>query len=482
MQGRLRELQVRPLREQVRQVPLRPPRQGRLRLRLQGRRNDRLLLRLLLDRQRRLQLREIASINGLRRTFVESRTKSSRVLVGAALLCAASALGFQGDSEAARKAGLDPAKLSAIRVKMQEFVDQSQAAGIVTLVGRRGQLAHLDAVGFRDLESKDPMRPDTIFRIASMTKPVTAIGIQMLEEEGRLSIEDSVEKHLPEFKGQMLVKSKTPQETTLVKPSRPITIRDLLTHTSGLPGGPPIGLSDLYAKRHRTLAEAAIAYSQMPLQFEPGTKWSYCNAGIDTLGRIIEVLSGKSYEAFLDERLFKPLGMKDTFFYPTAERLKRAAKIYKKAATGLAPSENFIGDPIDGKFPLPAGGLYSTAADLAKLYQMMLNRGSLEGRRYLTEASVERMTKNHTGELRAGFTDGIVMGLGWQIVGMPTGVTEMLSPGAYGHGGAFGTQAWLDPKKEMYFVLLVQRSGFPNGDASDLRKSLQALAVAAITN
>ncbi len=381
-----------------------------------------------------------------------------------------------------QQSGLDPAKLAAIRTRMQDYVDQNQAAGLVTLVGRRGQVAHLEAVGFRDLEAKDPMRTDTIFRIASMTKPITAIAIQMLEEEGKLSIEDPVEKLLPEFKGQMRVKSKSAQETVLVKPPRPITVRDLLTHTSGLPGGPPPGLSDLYSKRHRTLAEAAIAYSQMPLQFEPGTKWAYCNAGIDTLGRIVEVVSGKSYEAFLQERLFTPLGMKDSFFYPTAERLAKVAKIYKKAGNGLAPSDNFLGDPIDGKFPLPAGGLYSTAGDQAKLYQMMINRGQHDGRRYLSEASVEKMTKNHTGDLRAGFTDGIVMGLGWQIVGTPTGVTSTLSPGTYGHGGAFGTQGWLDPKKEMFFVLMVQRSGFPNGDASDLRKSLQELAVAALTD
>jgi CubicO group peptidase (beta-lactamase class C family) len=397
-----------------------------------------------------------------------------RLLLWAALgACAA-------PPESGPPSGLDPAKLALIRQRMQDHVSHHEASGIVTLVGRRGHIAHLEAVGVRDLESKDPMRTDTIFRIASMTKPVTAIAIEMLEEEGKLSIEDPVEKHLPEFKGQMLQKSKTAVETVLVRPPRPITLRDLLTHTSGLPGGPPPGLSDLYAKRNRTLAEAVIAYSQMPLQFEPGTKWAYCNAGLDTLGRIVEVASGRSFEAFLQERLFTPLGMKDTFFYPTADRLVRVAKVYKKAGDGLAFTESFLGDPVDGKFPLPAGGLYSTASDLAKLYQMMLNLGTLDGRRYLAQASVEKMTRNHTGDLRAGFTDGIVMGLGWQVVGVPSGVTAMLSPGSYGHGGALGTQAWLDPKKEMYCVLLVQRTGFPDGDASVLRKSLQELAVAAI--
>jgi CubicO group peptidase (beta-lactamase class C family) len=313
-----------------------------------------------------------------------------------------------------------------------------------------------------------------------MTKPVTAMGILMLEEEGKLSIEDPVEKHLPEFRGQQLVTKKEGATVTLAKPARPITLKDLLTHTSGLRGGTPPGFGDLYAKRNRTLAEATIAISQWPLEFEPGSKWSYCNTGIDTLGRVIEVCSGKSYEDFLDERLFRPLGMKDTFFYPTEAQRSRVATLYKKDKDGLARSENFIGDAVGGRFPLPAGGMFSTAPDMLKLYQMVLDRGVAGGRRYLSETSIAKMTQNHTGALRAGFTDGVQMGLGWQRVGTPTGVTEMLSPGTYGHGGAFGTQGWIDPAKEMIFILMVQRAGFPNGDASDLRKSLQSIAVAAI--
>lgn len=369
---------------------------------------------------------------------------------------------------------------SKIRAEFQGYVDRHQTAGTVTLVARRGKVMSLEAVGWQDIEAKTPMKADTIFQIASMTKPVTAIGIQMLEEEGKLSVEDAVEKHLPEFRGQQIILKKEGSTLTLGKPSRPITIKDLLTHTSGLRGGTPPGFADLYAKRNRTLAEATIAISQWPLEYEPGTKWAYCNTGIDTLGRIIEVCSGKSYEAFLEERLFKPLGMKDTFFYPTPEQKARVATLYKKDKDGLARSENFLGDAVGGKFPLPAGGMFSTAPDMLKLYQMMLRKGEADGKRYLTEASVEKMTRNHTGDLRAGFTDGVVMGLGWQLVGTPVGVTEMLSPGTYGHGGAFGTQGWIDPKKEMIFILMVQRSGFPNGDASDLRKSLQTLAVAAI--
>ncbi|HLY10217.1 MAG TPA: serine hydrolase domain-containing protein [Planctomycetota bacterium] len=380
----------------------------------------------------------------------------------------------------APESGAAPTGIPGLKAEFQSYVDRHQTAGTVTLVAWKGKVLSLDAVGWQDIEAKLPMRTDSIFQIASMTKPVTAMGILMLEEAGRLSIEDPVEKHLPEFRGQQLITKKEGATITLGKPSRPITIRDLLTHTSGLRGSSPPGFGDLYAKRNRTLAEATIAISQWPLEFEPGSKWAYCNSGMDTLGRIIEVCSGTSYEAFLGERLFQPLGMKDTFFYPNDSRRARVAALYKKDKEGIARSENMLGDAVGGRFPLPAGGLFSTAPDLFKLYQMVLDRGSADGRRYLSEASVAKMTQNHTGDLKAGFTDGVQMGLGWQLVGTPTGVTEMLSPGTYGHGGAFGTQGWIDPKKEMIFILMVQRTGFPNGDASDLRKSLQSTAVSAI--
>jgi len=373
-----------------------------------------------------------------------------------------------------------PAGIPALKREFQGYVDRHQTAGTVTLVARRGKVLSLDAVGWQDLEAKIPMRPDSIFQIASMTKPVTAMGILMLEEEGRLSIEDPVEKHLPEFRGQQLVLKREGASVTLGKPARPITIRDLLTHTSGLRGSSPPGFGDLYARRNRTLAEATIAISQWPLEFELGSRWSYCNTGIDTLGRIIEVCSGRSYEDFLAERIFRPLGMKDTFFYPSEAQRARIATLYKKDKDGLARSENFLGDAVGGRFPLPAGGMFSTAPDLFRFYQMVLDGGTAGGRRFLSEAGVAKMLRNHTGDLKAGFTDGVQMGLGWQLVGTPTGVTEMLSPGTYGHGGAFGTQGWVDPKRQMIFILMVQRAGFPNGDASDLRKSLQSIAVEAV--
>ena len=375
----------------------------------------------------------------------------------------------------------DKTKLAGIRARMQQFVDQKLIAGAVTLVGTHDQVLSLETVGSQNLDSATPMRPDTLFRIASMTKPITATGIMILVDEGKLSIDDPVEKHLPEFRGQMLVAGRSKDMTTLKKPARPISVRDLLTHTSGLPGMPPPGLAELYGKRNHTLAEAVLAYSQRPLEFEPGSKWSYCNTGIDTLGRIIEVLSGQSYEAFLKQRIFDPLGMSDTTFYPTAEQLKRTAMTYDRKKDELKPVVNsIIGPPQGAQYPIPAGGLYSTAGDLAKLYQMMLRRGAGGDRQILSEAGVQTMTQVQTGELKAGFTDGMGFGLGWGVVRKPAGVTAMLSPGSYGHGGAFGTQAWIDPHKDMFVVLLIQRVGLPNSDASEMRKELQRIAFSAV--
>lgn len=378
------------------------------------------------------------------------------------------------------KAGLDPAKIAALRAKMQEFVEQGVVSGSVTLVGRKGHVGSLEAVGHADLEEKVPMKADTIFRIASMTKPITAIAILMLEDEGKLSTEDPVEKHLPEFKGQMLVQEKTADRVVLVKPPRPITLRDLLTHTSGLPGSPPPGIGDLYSKRHKSLAEAVMAFSQRPLDFPPGSKWSYCNTGIDTLGRVVEVCSGKSFEAFLEERLFAPLGMKDSFFYPPEDKHGRIAGLYKQEKGKLVKVPSFIGDVAKGRYPIPAGGLYSTAGDIAKVCQMMLNRGESGGKRYLSEAAVERMTKNQMGEIGGGFVKGMCFGFGWAVVREPQGITETLSAGSYGHGGAFGTQYWIDPGKKMYFILMIQRTGLPNADGSELRRALQSIAAAAV--
>jgi len=223
---------------------------------------------------------------------------------------------------------------------------------------------------------------------------------------------------------------------------------------------------------------------QQPLQFPPGSKWSYSNAGINTLGRIVEVVSGQSYADFVEQRIFKPLKMRDTTFWPTASQAKRLAKSYQPGKDGrLEPVEIFF---IKGKLEdrtrtaYPAGGLFSTAADLSRFYQMALNKGVLDGKRILTEPGARMMTRTQTGDIKTGFTEGMSFGFGFAVVKEPQGVTSMLSPGTFGHGGAYGTQGWIDPNKDMVFVLMIQRAKLPNADASDVRKAFQEAAVGAM--
>jgi len=382
-----------------------------------------------------------------------------------------------------RAAEFDAEKLQKITGAMQKYVDDRVVAGVVVEVGSKSGTAFRASLGYSNVEEKRAIGADSLFRIASMTKPITAMGLMLLAEEGKLSIDDPVEKHLPVFKGQLLIASRDEQAktTTLKKPSRPITLRDLASHTSGLPGGFPEGISDLYFQRQLTLAEAVCVSSQRPLEFEPGSKWAYCNAGIDTLGRVIEVVSGQSYESFLAQRIFEPLGMKDTTFYPTDEQLQRLAGLYGSKDGQLVPiGYQLLGPTRGAKHPIPAGGLYSTAGDLAKLYRVLLNRGTLDGRKIISEQSLAEMTRVQTGDLKTGFTDGMGFGLGFAVTRKPEGVHSMLSAGTFGHGGAFGTQGWIDPHQDLYVILLIQRVGLPNADGSDIRRDLQKLAVEAL--
>src|SRR5438132_10006115 len=229
-----------------------------------------------------------------------------------------------GERRDTGKTGMDADRLAKIPARMKAFVDQGTIAGCVTLVARHGAVASLEAVGFTDLDRKKPMRSDAIFQIHSMTKPVTATGIMLLMEEGKLSLGDPVEKHLPEFRGMWVIESQDAGKTRLLRrPARAITIRDLLTHTSGMSLNPPPGIGELHGALHNTLAEAVGFFSQQPLEFEPGSKWQYSNTGMATAGRIIEVLSGMPYEKFVEVRIFRSLGMKDSYIYPPPEKYDR---------------------------------------------------------------------------------------------------------------------------------------------------------------
>lgn len=383
------------------------------------------------------------------------------------------------------KAGMDPERLAKIPIRMKAFVDQGTVAGVVTLVARHGVVASLDAVGYQDLETKKPMKTDSIFQIMSMTKPVVAVAIMMLVEEGKVAVSDPVERHLPEFRGLWMNTSKPgEQERRQVRPPRAITLRDLLTHTSGMIGNPPEGIRELYSKMHLTLAEAVTIYSQQPLDFEPGTKWQYSNPGIATLGRVIEVASGQPFEKFLSERIFQPLGMKDSFVFVPQDKIDRIAMVYKRVDGKLQRSGSDIlgGDPSQyrrgSKYSAPEFGMYSTASDLVALYQMMLNGGTYNSKRLLSRASVNLMTTLHTGSIEpAGHSTGMGYGLAWTVVRDPLGTLQLQSEGSYGHGGAFGTQGWIDPQKDMVGVFLIQRSAGGAPDESNVFKAMAAAAI-----
>lgn len=347
---------------------------------------------------------------------------------------------------------------------MQKFVDTGKLSGAVTLVADERNVLHLSAIGLRDIEKRLPMETDTIFWIASMTKLITATAILMLQDQKKLSVSDPVSKYVPEFS-----KLKTPNG----KPAN-ITLWHLLTHTSGLAESPREE-----AVKAKNLAELMPTFWSLPLKFDPGSQWDYCQSSINTLGRIVEIVSGQSYEQFLQQRLFDPLGMPDTTFYPSPQQINRLAVSYRMTDGRLVPSEIILlfgrlGDR--SHYPAANGGLFSTASDYCRFCQMLLNGGELDGKKYLTPASIKEMTRNQTGKIKAGFIPGSAWGLGFGIVMQPIGTTETLSASTYGHGGAYGTQAWIDPVKNRIHILMIQRADVGNADDSEFRREFHNAA------
>jgi len=344
---------------------------------------------------------------------------------------------------------------------LQPFVDNHTLAGAVVLVASTNRVLALEAVGYADIAAKRPMRTDALFWIASQSKPMTAAALMMLVDEGKVKLDDPVEKYLPEFKGQWLKAEGDAEHLLLKRPAHPITVRNVLSHTSGLPFSSPIEEPTLDGL---PLAARVRSYAMLPLEFEPDTKYSYSNAGINTAGRIIEVVSGMPYEQFMDQRLFKPLGMKDTTFWPDSKQVRRLAKSYKPNAAKNGLEETTITQlryPLTDRTrePMPAGGLFSTAADVARFCQMMLNRGELDGRRYLSEAAVAQMTTRQTPD-----TVKEKYGLGLSI-----------GDGEFGHGGAYATNMTIDTQHGLVFVWMVQHAGFP-GDGEKSRDAFMQAA------
>jgi CubicO group peptidase (beta-lactamase class C family) len=368
-------------------------------------------------------------------------------------------------------------KLPGVGAAIEDMVAKREIAGAVTVVLDRRAILHLETSGFADVAGKRPMTPDTLFWIASMTKPVTGIAILMLQDEGKLAVSDPVAKYLPEFSS---LRTPSGQAANL-------TITQVLTHTSGLGEA-----NAVEARKARTLADLVPLWLAAPMQYEPGAQWKYTQSGINAGARIVEVVSGMTFDGFVQKRIAGPLGMKNTTFYPTDEQRARMATAYARnketgALEAVPPRADY--GPRD-RPPQGNGGLYSTAPDYARLCRMLLNGGTLEGHRYLSERALQFLATPQTAGLPTGFFQSDTYGnrganYGWgittSILRTPhEGVAAMLSPGTYGHGGAWGTQAWIDPVKGVAYILMVQRSNFPNSDASDVRRSFQQAAADAL--
>jgi CubicO group peptidase (beta-lactamase class C family) len=355
-----------------------------------------------------------------------------------------------------------------IAAKLQPFVDHHVLAGAVTLVASKDKVLDLSSVGFADVAAKKPMAPDALFWIASMSKPITAAALMILVDEGKVKVDDPVEKYLPEFKEQMVIAEKDDAHVLLKKPVHPIRVRDILSHTSGLPFKSAIEVPalDLYP-----LATRVRSYAAAPLLHEPGSKYLYSNAGINTAGRIIEVVSGMKYEDFLDQRLFQPLGMKDTTFWPNAEQIARMAKSYKGNKDKSDLEETPVGQltyPLDDhvrREPMPAGGLFSTAADVARFGQMLLRGGEFDGKRTLSETAVKTMTSRQTP---VGLKESY--GFGFAVNGA-----------TYGHGGAYSTNLSVDSQFGLVLVFMVQNAGWRNDDGKKIQPAFTKAALDAFS-
>jgi CubicO group peptidase (beta-lactamase class C family) len=375
---------------------------------------------------------------------------------------------FSANTVANQSAANDP-----IRTFLQPLVENHTFAGTVTLVATKDRIVDVQTVGYRDLAARTPMRPNCLFWIASTSKPMTVTAFMTLVDEGKVNLDDPVEKYLPEFHGQMVSPPQSKANTrtsTAQAPStpaaaiHPIRVREILSHTSGLPfrsKAQPAVLDLL------PLDQAVRSFAAEPLIFQPGTAYSYSNEGINTAARIIEVVSGIPYEQFIQQRLFDPLGMKDTTFWPNSEQISRLAEAYKVDANShelVALQIDQLTYPLNDKtrrFPMPAGGLFSTAGDVARFCQMILNGGIVNGKRIVSEAAIREMTRTQNKML-----DGKNYGLGWGI-----------SDHGFGHGGAYNNAMEISPSNGRILIFMVQQNGpFGTTDGESIVPSLERIA------
>jgi CubicO group peptidase (beta-lactamase class C family) len=380
--------------------------------------------------------------------------------------------------------GMSSERLKRIDQMVQRRIEAGDLTGAVTIVARKGKVVHLEAQGLMDLDSKKPMTKDTMFRVASMTKPVTGLAIMMMIEEGKVRLTDPVSRYIPEFKGMKVAVAlpaapgrggavetgagpagrggaaagpPAPQFYT-VPEEREITIRDLLTHVSGLASGPMSNSETrkLNRRPEENLASYIPRLGTTPLEFQPGSRWAYsAQAGFDTLGRIVEIVSGMPLDQFFRQRIFEPLGMKDIAFWPSEEQWPRVAGVYQRTATGLVKSQN-PNTMSSQVYFMGSGGLISTASDYLPFGVMLANGGQLNGHRLLSPKTVEMMRAVHVPDTLPGRAPGEGYGLSVRVVSDHAKRETLLSTGSFGWSGVYGTHFFVDPVEQVVAVLMVQ--------------------------
>jgi CubicO group peptidase (beta-lactamase class C family) len=375
--------------------------------------------------------------------------------------------------------GFSSERLARIHDMVQRHIDAHDIAGAVTLVARNGKVVHFEAHGLADIEAKKPMSKDSLFWIMSMTKPVVGTAVLMMMEEGKLRLTDPISKFIPEFKGMKVAVIQdrpggsgaaaagrgTPPLFYTVPATREITIQDLLTHVSGLNSGGPASSAEVAKvalKAGESLADYIPRLGATPLDFQPGTRWQYsATAAFDTLERVVEVISGQPFDRFARERIFDPLGMKDTGYRPSPEQLQRIATQYRGANGALTRVDNhpiFLNSPT---YLSGGGGLESSAEDYLQFGQMLGNRGELNGKRLLGPKTVELMSSVFVPDTLPGRAKGRGFGLSVQVISDHIAANTPISNGSFGWDGAYGTHFWVDPKEKIVGLFMIQASG-PN--------------------
>ncbi len=386
--------------------------------------------------------------------------------------------------------GMDSERLNRVTEAMKAYVDDGLLAGVVTMAARDNKVVHYESVGYRDLETEAPMTNDTIFRIYSMSKPVTGVALMILYEEGRFRLADPVEQYIPEFRDLQVYKGVDAEGNILTEPqNHKMTIRELMSHTGGLSYGifaqSPVDSKYVEAgllSNDDTLAEFTGKLGLIPLKHQPGSRWEY-SVSVDVQGYLVEKLSGQSFGEFLEQRLFEPLAMTDTDFHVPEEKISRFAQVYGYDGSGKLnpgegfPNANFLEDPI---FESGGGGLVSTAMDYMRFAQMVLNGGELDGVRILAPLTLDLMHRDQTplnmeGPM-SGDIGGTSFGLDFAVVENPV-EAEGYSEGEYYWGGAAGTWFWIDPVENLVFVGMIQQFGQlrPNVRASSKRLLYQSI-------